>query len=106
MTEPNTSQRQVQNIVLGSDVADFATWRLVATCQGYCICRTRVSDCGRCPASAIPVSRLPPGITFATVLRRLRCARCGSQADRVLLDNQARDWRRRVIRVRGLGSHG
>ena len=101
----STSQCQLQEIVLGSDVADFATWRLVATCRSCCICRTRKSNCGRYPASAIPVSRLPPGITFATVLRRLRCARCGSQADRVLLDNQAREWRRRVIRVWGLGSH-
>ena len=32
----NTSQRQLQNIVLGSDVADFATWRLVVTCRGCC----------------------------------------------------------------------
>ena len=102
----NTSQRQLQNIVLGSDVADFATWRLVVTCRGCCACRTRVSDCGRCPASAVPVSRLPPGITFATVVRRMRCARCGSRADRVFLDNLASDWRRRVIRVWGRGSYG
>ena len=102
----NTSQRQLQNIVLGSDVADFATWRLVATCRSCCICRTRKSNCGRYPASAIPVSRLPPGIIFATVLRRLRCARCGSQAGRVLLDNQAPDWRWRVIRAWGRGWHG
>ena len=95
----NTSQRQLQNIVLGSDVADFATWRLVATCRSCCICRTRKSNCGRYPASAIPVSRLPHGITFATVVCRLRCAGCGSQADRVFLDNLAPDWRRGVIRV-------
>ena len=101
----NTSQSQVQNIVLGSDVADFATWQLVVTCRGCCTCRTRVSDCGRCPASTLPVSRLPPGITFATVVRRLRCARCGSRADRVFLDNLAPDWRRRVIRVWGRGSY-
>ena len=101
----NTSQRQVQNIVLGYDVADFPTWRLVVTCRGCCTCRTRVSDCGRCPASTLSVSHLPPGITFATVLRRLRCARCGSRADRVLLDNDAPGWQRHVIRVWGRGSH-
>lgn len=89
----NTSQRRLQSIVLGSDVADYATWRMIVTCRGCCACRGRVSDCGRCPASAVPVSRLPAGITFATVLHRLRCARCGSRADRVLLDNQAPDWR-------------
>lgn len=102
----NTSQRQVQNIVLGSDVADFAAWQLVVTCRGCCTCRTRVSDCGRCPASTVPVSRLSPGITLATVVRRLRCARCGGRADRVFLDNLALDWQRCVIRVWGRGSYG
>ena len=86
-------------------MAQFAGWRMVVTCRGCCACRTRVSDCGRCPASVVPVSRLPSGITFATVLHRLRCAKCGSRADRVLLDNLAPDWRRRVIRVWGRGSH-
>ena len=32
----STSQCQLQEIVLGSDVADFATWRLVVTCRGCC----------------------------------------------------------------------
>ena len=101
----NTSQRKLQTIVLGSDVAGYATWRMIVTCRGCCACRTCVSACRGCPASAVPVSRLPPGITFATVLHRLRCARCGSRADRVLLDNQAADWRRRIIRVWGRGSY-
>ena len=102
----NTSQCQLQEIVLGSDVADFAIWRLVVTCRGCCICPTRVCNCGRCPASDIPVSRLPPGIIFATVLRRLRCASYGSRADRVFLDNLAPDWQRCVIRVWERGSYG
>ena len=59
-----------------------------------------------CPARAVPVSRLPPGVTFGTVMGRLRCARCGSRADWVLLDNQATDWRRRVIWIWAGGSHG
>ena len=101
----NTSQRKLQTIVLGSDVAGYATWRMIVTYRVCCACRTRVSACQECPASAVPVSRLPSGITFATVLHRLRCARCGSRADRVLLDNQAADWRRRVIRVWGRGSY-
>lgn len=100
----NISEGKLRRIVIGSDVADFASWRLVATCRGCCTCRRRVSDCGKCPARAVPVSRLPPGITFATVLHRLRCARYGSRADRVLLDNQAPDWRRRVIRLWGRGA--
>ena len=40
----NTSQRQLQGIALGSDVTDFAIWRLVVTCRGCCICRTRVAN--------------------------------------------------------------
>ena len=101
----NTSQRKLHGAVMGATVADFAGWRLVVTCRGCCPCRTRISSCGRCPANAVPVSRLQPSATFATVLHRLRCARCGSRADRVLLDNQAWDWRRRVIRLWGRGAH-
>ncbi len=101
----NTSQRKLHGAVMGATVADFAGWRLVVTCRGCCPCRTRISSCGRCPASAVPVSHLQPSATFATVLHRLRCARCGSRADRVLLDNQALDWRRRVIRLWGRGAH-
>ncbi len=101
----NISQRRLQSIVLASSVADFATWRLVVTCRGCCNCRTRLSACGKCPASAMATSHLPPDATFATVLHRLRCAKCGSRADRVLLDNQAPDWQRRVIRIWGRGAH-
>lgn len=101
----NISQRRLQSIVLASSVADFATWRLVVTCRGCCNCRLRLSDCGKCPARAVPVSRLPPGITFATVLRRLRCAKCGSGADRAFLDNEAPGWGRRIVRVWGQGAH-
>jgi len=101
----NTSQRKLHGAVMGATVADFAGWRLVVTCRGCCSCRTLISSCGKCPVSAVPVSRLPPGVTFATVLHRLRCAMCGSSADRVLLDNQAPDWRRRVIRLWGQGAH-
>ena len=101
----NISESKLRSSVLGSDVADYASWRLVATCRSCCTCQDRVSDCGKCPARAVPVSRLPPGITFATVLHRLRCAKCGSRADRVLLDNQAPAWQRRVIRIWGRGAH-
>jgi len=101
----NTSQRKLHGGVMGATVANFAGWRLVATCRGCCFCRTLISSCGRCPVSAVPVSCLPPGVTLATVLHRLRCARCGSRADCVLLDNQVPDWRRRVIRLWGPGAH-
>ena len=101
----NISQRKLHGAVMGATVADFAGWRLVVTCRGCCPCWTRISSCGRCPASAVPVSRLSSGITFATMLHRLRCARCGNRADRVLLDSQALDWRRCVIRLWGRGSH-
>ena len=77
----NISQRKLHGIVMGAAVDDFAGWRLVVTCRGCCPCRTYVSSCGKCPASAVPVSRLPPGITFATMLHRLRCGKCGSRAD-------------------------
>ena len=103
-TDANISEGKLRSIIIGSDVADCASWRLVATCRGCCTCRTRVSDCGKCPARAVPVSCLPAGVTFATVLHRLRCARCRSQADRVLLDNQAPDWQRRIIRRWGRGT--
>ena len=86
-------------------MADYASWRLVATCRGCCTCRRRVSDCGKCPASAMAASHLPPDTTFATVLRRLRCAKCGSGADRAFLDNEAPGWRRRIVRVWGQGAH-
>ena len=95
----NTSQRKLHGAVMGATVDGFAGWRLVVTCRGCCASRTRLTGCGRCPASAVPVSRLPAGATFATVLHRLRCAVCGSRADRVLLDNQAADWRRCVVRL-------
>ena len=100
----NTSQRKLQSIVLGSDVAGYATWRMIVTCRG-CAPAGPVLALRHVPGPAVPVFRLPPGVTLATVLHRLRCARCGSRADRVLLDNQAPDWRRRVIRVWGPGSH-
>jgi len=101
----NISESKLRRIVIGADVADFASWRLVAACRGCCTCRTRITDCGKCSARAVPVSCLPADLTFATVLHRLRCARCGSRADRVLLDNQAPDWQRRVIRIWGRGAH-
>ncbi len=101
----NTSQRKLHGAVMGATVADFAGWRLVVTCRGCCSCRTLISSCGRCPVSAVPVSRFPPGVTFATVLHRLRCSRCGSRGGRVLLDNQAPDWRWCVIRLWGRGTY-
>ncbi len=101
----NISQRKLHGAVMGATVDDFAGWHLVVTCRGCCPCRTRISSCGRCPVSAVPVFRLPAETTFATVLHRLRCARCGSCADRVLLDNQAADWRRCVIQLWGRGTH-
>ena len=102
----NTSQRKLHGAVMGTTVDDFAGWRLVVTCRSCCPCRTRIGSCGRCPASAVPVSRLPAGATFATVLHRLRCSECSSRADRVLLDNRASDWRRCVIRVALVGFRG
>ena len=101
----NLSQRHLQSMVLAFPMTDFATWRMIVNCRGSCACWVRLADCGRCPASAVPVSRLPLGTTFAAVLRRLRCARCGSRADRVFLDNDTLDWRRRVFRVWGRGSY-
>jgi hypothetical protein len=101
----NTSQRKLHGAVMGATVSDFTGWLLVVTCRGCCTCRTRISSCGRCPASAVPMLRLQPDATFVTVLHPLRCTRCGSRADRVLLENQAPDWRRRVIRLWGRGAH-
>ncbi len=101
----NTSQRKLHGAVMGATVSDFAGRRLVVTCRGCCPCRTHITSCGRCPASAVPVSRLQPSATLAKVLHRLRCTWCGSHADRVLLDNQALDCRRRVIRLWGRGAH-
>ena len=43
--------------------------------------------------------QLPDGATIGAVLHRLRCVRCGSRPDQVLLDNQASDWQRRVIHL-------
>ena len=102
----NISEGKLRSIVTGCDVADDAGWRLVTTCRGCCACQSRISNCGRCLAHAFSVSRLPPGTTLATVVRRLRCAGCGSQADRVFLDNLAPDWRRRIIRVWERESYG
>ena len=101
----NVSQSLVRSMVLASPAGDFATWRMIVTCRGCCTCRLRVTDCGRCPASVIPMSRLPPAATVARALQRLRCARCGSRADRELLDNDAPGWRRRSSRLWGRGSH-
>ena len=46
----NISDGKVRGIVMGSNVAGLCSWRLVAACRGCCIRRTRISDCGRCPA--------------------------------------------------------
>ena len=40
-----TSQCQLQEIVLGSDVADFATWRLVVTCRDWNSCARIPGPC-------------------------------------------------------------
>ena len=84
----NTSQRKLQTLGPRSDVADFAAWRLVITCRGGCVCRTRLSDCDGCPASAVLVSRLPAGVT---VLRQVR--QPGGAAKRVGLHQPRRSRR-------------
>ena len=61
---------------LGHLVSDFANpadgWVLVAQCSGQCrLQQRRVADFGR---------HLRPGTTWAELLPRLRCARCGQPA--------------------------
>ena len=58
-------------------VADFAdpaqAWRLVLQCAGSC----RVQH--RLVADLVPL--VPPGLTWAEVMPKLRCSQCGEDAD-------------------------
>ena len=62
---------------MGRPVADFAVpagaWCLVVQCAGSCrVQRRPVADL---------VLQLPPGLTWTEAMMKLRCGRCGEDAD-------------------------
>lgn len=67
---------------MGRPVADFADpgrpWSLHLQCAGACrVQRRLVADL---------VTHVPPGLTWAEVVARLRCSQCGADADIVGLN--------------------
>lgn len=101
----NKSQRQLASSALASMVAAYPEWHLVATCRQCCACRTRLFDCGRCPARTLPMVAMPGGITVSALLRRLHCRTCGAKPDRVWLHlPDPVEWRRRTLPIRGRGA--
>jgi hypothetical protein len=62
---------------MGRPVAEFAdpagTWSLVVQCAGPCRVRHRLVE------DLVP--QLPRGLTWAAAMTKLRCGRCGEDAD-------------------------
>jgi hypothetical protein len=87
---------------MGRSVADFANsveeWLLVVQCAGPCRVQRRLV------ADLVPY--VPPDLTWAEVVPKLRCSQCGEQADIVGLSGRpktpgdGRDW---LLLQRGKG---
>lgn len=86
----NTSQRKMQNLILGARVQTYATWSMHVACR-------------LCPTPwTIALATLPPELT----IMRMRCRTCGGRIEAAALDNQVPGWRARIVRVWGPGSFG
>jgi len=90
----NTSQREMQSLILGAKVQTYASWSLHASCR----------PCGT--TRTIALTTLPPELTIMQTIMRMRCRACRGQVEAAALDNQVPGWRARVVRVWGPGSFG
>lgn len=89
----NTTQRQIQGILLASKVQDYATWSLIVACR-------------LCPSPrTIPLAELPPAVTIMQAMMRMRCRTCRGGAARQQRQGLARADREGVgagkLRVAG-----
>src|SRR6476646_10646398 len=77
MTEDEPEPVRRGREAMGRFVADFADpaegWHLVVQCAGSCRVQRRLV------ADLVP--HVPPGLTWAEVVPKLRCSQCSEQAD-------------------------
>jgi hypothetical protein len=86
----NTSQGTTQNLVLASNVGDYATRSLIVACGSCRSLRT------------IPLAELPAEPTIMQAMMRMHCRSCRGRVEAALLDNNVKGWRARVMKILGL----